>query len=657
MGAATTPIALPPPEFYTGDFSNLVANSRDATGRFNPITIYDPNTTTFDATLNQYTRTAFPGNQIPVNRFDATSASILALAKETLGAAKLRTDLAPGTWQYWQQNYYQSGSSINPNNKFSVKLDHDLTNKHRLAFYFGYNKKDNLPGPSGAHGIPGILNGFQVDITKSLVYRGSWDYSVTPRLHNRAFVSVTNFHEPIDPLAWKGGWKAKGICIQNVPDCDSNLPMIGTGEFGTWGGFGHNGWGSPTFSINDELSWSRGKHTIKAGYQYEWTNYQSIGEQNVSGQAGFSARYTQLLSNTNFTGMAFANFLLGNVSSSTVTTPRYFLLRFNYDALFVQDDWRIAPNLTINLGLRWEFDEPTTITGNKCSDFNPTAPNPGASGRLGALSFCGNGPSPLYLNARGPAGWYKGFGPRLGFAWNVGNKMVVRGGAGISYAPVKVTSGSSHFDGFAFLGTPPGGSDQSGGITSAFQLAKGMPAYPKPPLIDATFDNNSSIYWWQGQEAMRLPEMLNWNLTVQRELTKGFLVEAGYAATIGTHLFAGELDYNRININNLPASLNIFQRQQEPTDHGVQQQGSQPCRHGIQCSLRGVPGGVFPGPVPAPLPAIHRDQHQHQRRSQRPLILSLSGGESHTQIRARLDRRRVLCVVENVHRCRDGGKH
>jgi len=109
--------------------------------------------------------------------------------------------------------------------------------KHRLAFYFGYNKKDNLPGPSGAPGIPRIMNGFQVDITKSLVYRGSWDYSVTARLHNRFFASVTDFHEPIDPLAWNGGWKAKGICIENVPNCDSNLPMIGTGEFGNWGGF------------------------------------------------------------------------------------------------------------------------------------------------------------------------------------------------------------------------------------------------------------------------------------------------------------------------------------------------------------------------------------------------------------------------------------
>jgi hypothetical protein len=115
--------------------------------------------------------------------------------------------------------------------------------------------------------------------------------------------------------------------------------------------------------------------------------------------------------------------------------------------------------------------------------------------------------------------------------------MVIRGGAGISYAPVKVTSGSSHFDGFAFLGTPPGGADQSGGVTPAFKLSEGMPKYPIPPFIDPTFSNNTSTYWWQGQDAMRLPEMLSWNLSVQREIARGLMVDVAYSAMMGTHLF------------------------------------------------------------------------------------------------------------------------
>ena len=557
VGVSPTPIAVPPLEFYNGDFHNLVQNARNPDGTYIKTTLYDPASTSYDPTTQTYSRTPFPGNQIPTNRFDPVSASILNLAKKTL-AGSLRTDVQPGTWQYWQQNMFQSGSTVNPANKYSIKLDHDLTEKHRISFYFGYNNRNSVPGPDGAPGIPGILNGFQLDDIISKVYRGSWDYTITPRIHNRFFVSVTDFQEPILPLAWGQGWKAQGICINNVPDCDDNLPMIGTGEFGTWGGFGRNGWGSPTYSMNDNLSWSKGRHVFKAGYSFEYTDYEAIGLQNVSGQAGFSAAYTQLPSNTTYTGLGFASFLLGDASSSTVTTPRFFDLMWNYDAWFIQDDWRVSPKLTLNLGLRYEYDPPTTIRDDKCSDFNPLAPNPGASGRLGALSFCGHGTSPLYLNAGGPPGWYRGLGPRLGFAWNPTSKMVVRGGSAISYAPLKVTSGSSHFDGFAFLGTPPGGSDQSGGITPAFQLGQGMPAYPVPPLIDPTFDNNSSIYWWQGREAMRLPQMMSWNITVQREIGRGFMIEGGYSASVGSHLLSDELDYNRININTLPAALNIF---------------------------------------------------------------------------------------------------
>lgn len=224
VGASPTPIAVPPPEFYSGDFSHLVANSKDASGNYIPITLYDPATTTFNSSTNQYVRSPFPNNQIPQSRIDPLSGAVNALAKQTMSSANLRTDVARGTWQYWQQNFYQSGSTINPNNKASIKLDHDLTQKQRLSFYLGYNKKDSVPGPDGAPGIPGVLNGFQVDITRSLVYRGSWDYTLTPRLHNRFYAGVTDFHEPIDPLAWGQGWKAKGSACPTCPTATATCP-------------------------------------------------------------------------------------------------------------------------------------------------------------------------------------------------------------------------------------------------------------------------------------------------------------------------------------------------------------------------------------------------------------------------------------------------
>ncbi len=624
VGVVTSATGVPPLEFYDGDFRNLVANRQLADGSFQPITLYDPNTNVFDSATKTWSRTPFVNNQIPKDRIDPVSAKMLDLAKQTM-SVNLRKDVVPGTYDYWQRNYWQTGSTINPNDKFSVKIDHDLTPAHRISFYYGYGKSYQKIGADGPPGRPGILNGQMLTSNKSPAYRASWDYTISPHLHNRFYFGANIFKQDQYPLSWDQGWKAKGICIPNVPDCDINLPQLSTGNFGTWSGYGWNGSGNPTYSFNDNLDWIRGNHSFKAGYQYEWTPYQAIGLQNVSGAVSFSASHTNNPQATADTGLQFASFMLGAASGSTVTTPRFFNLMWNYNAWFFQDDWRISPKLTLNLGVRYEFNYPTTLQGNKCSDFNPTAPNPGASGRLGALSFCGNGASPLYMNASGPPGWYKGIGPRASFSWNPTGTMVIRGGVGRSFGPLKSLSGSAHFQGWAFLGTPPGGSDQSGGITPAFQMAQGMPAWPVPPFIDATFANNTDVYYWNGQEANRLPEYYNWDLTVQREIGRGFLVEVGYSAMVGAHLLANEIDFNRININKLPASVNIF------TAAGRTLLGRQicecgRCKCGIHETVSRVPQQLLSQPIAAPVPAVPRHQHWNRRRPQRSLELSIDAG-------------------------------
>jgi len=204
--------------------------------------------------------------------------------------------------------------------------------------------------------------------------------------------------------------------------------------------------------------------------------------------------------------------------------------------------------------MRYEFNLPAVNDNGQCADFDPTVRNPGAGGRLGALVFCGTGPGRIGRDTI-PPGWFKGFGPRFGFAWNVSGKMVVRGSSGASYAPVKSIGGSAHFQGFAQILTFP---DQTGGIEPVFKLEQGVPYYPLPPFIDPTFGNNGDVDWWQGREANRLPQLWSWNLNLQREIHRGLLVEAGYSAVIGTHLIASLLNYNQANAWTLPASLNIF---------------------------------------------------------------------------------------------------
>ncbi len=545
VGAVTSPVALPPTEFYKGDLHNAVASTKSADGRNIPYTVYDPATTVYDPVGKSYNRQPFAGNMIPQSRFDPMSKRILNIAEQTLSSG-LRTDLAPGTWEYWQQNYYQSGSSINPNDKFSIKGDYLLTDGNRLSGYFGYSNKHTAPGPDGFVGIPGILNSTNTTADKSFVWRGSLDSTLTPRLQNRVYFGVNRFHDENYPLAYG---KQGDLCLQNVGECNT-LPTISTGNFAQWGGVGFNGSDNPVLTINDDITWTHGKHIFKAGAMYEYSSYAGGGQQSISGNVGFGSGYTAL-PNTDYTGLGFASFLLGYASSASTMSNRWIDMQWPYHAYFFQDDWRVAPRLTLNLGLRYEYNSPPRIGEDHCSSFDSTMPNPGADGRLGALVFCGYGDGRIGSHHIAP-GWYKGFGPRLGFSWNPQNKTVIRGGAGTSYAPLVTANGTAHWAGFV---NSPSWSDQTGGITPVILLSQGMPEWTRPPFIDPTFSNNQGTDTYNGTDSSRLPEMWNWNLNIQREIKGDILIEAGYSGMAGTHLVSSMLNLNQPNINTLPVSI------------------------------------------------------------------------------------------------------
>jgi hypothetical protein len=556
VGGNTNVSALPPAEFYDGDFRNAVSRTRNPDGSYIQYRIFDPSTTRFDADTRVYVRDPFPNNIIPKARFDRISAKLVNIARPAM-TGDLRTDVVPGTPQYWLENYWQSGTTINPNDKSSLKLDHILTDRHRLSAYFAYSKRESVPGPSGPPGIPGPLNPFAYLSDTSPVYRGSWDATLSPRVHNRFYFGINLFKDSHYPLSEGGKWRDK-ICIPNVPDCDRNLPVVTFGgDFPQWGGNGFNGSENPVYSFNDDLSWTRGKHIFKMGYLYEHAPYVGLGQQSGAGTVAFTNAMTNLPAQANRNvggGAGFASFLLGEAGATTIHTPRRVGMLWRYHAMYFQDDWRVTPRLTLNLGMRYEFNMPALNDGDRCADFDPTVPNPGASGRLGALVFCGAGEGRIGRRSI-PAGWYGGLGPRFGLSWQPLAKTVVRLSSGASYAPVKTVTGSGHFQGFALIRTFP---DQTGGIQRVFKLDEGVPQWPRPPFIDPTFGNDADVDWWQGREANRLPQNWSWTLTVQREIAPQTLLEAGYSAIIGTHLIANLLDYNQTNINTLPASVNIF---------------------------------------------------------------------------------------------------
>ena len=529
--------SVPSPEMYDGDFSNWV----DGNGRL--LVIYDPATTRPNPNGTGFIRDPFPGNRIPANRFSAVARQYLGLAKGVV--VPNRSGLVPGTIGYVSNNYLSPGGTTRETtNKYSVKIDHSLSHAHRLAYLFNRTTNRTEPGSSGAAGLPSPFNTFQSSSFDGDLHRGSWDWIIGSRMVNHLTVGVNTFLKNAFSPNVDLGWNDR-ICIPNAIDCNQNFGIITFTEFQQWGGSSYNGTEQPRFSIKDDVTISRGSHTIKSGFTFDRQQANGFGQQDIGGRAGFSFRETAVPGATtlaNGGGNSFASFLLGAADTGRTETIRYLQQIYPYYGFYAQDDWRINDKLVLNYGARYEFTNPPRAGGDQYSDFSPTKPNPAVNNFPGALVFAGDGPGREGRRSLFD-GYYGALAPRVSFAYSANQKTTIRGGAGRSFGRVTVVQGSSHFAGF--IGQYVFESPDSG-VTPAFNLDQGLPSYPLPPLIDPTFSNNNNVDWFNGQAASRPAVYDSWTMSVQRDFWKGMTVEVDYNGVYGSRLQAGLLNPNQV---------------------------------------------------------------------------------------------------------------
>lgn len=541
-GATGFSQSIPTPEMYTGDFTNWV----DKTGKMIPI--YDPTTQVKNAD-GSYTRTAFAGNKIPTSFFDPLTAKALA-AYTANGALKPNNGAAPGTIGYVQNNYLvSSGTNVSPNTKISVKGDHVFNERHRISGYYGYNRESTEPGPAGPPTLPGLYSNYNDTRQASDVARLSWDWTLSPTKLNHFFAGGNNWrqaHDPLQATSVSGvNWKDK-VCLGNVPDCSQNLLNFDFSDLSSWGGRANNGSENTIYSYNDDFTWVRGSHTYKLGGSLQISHYNGLGRQCIAGCATFSYINTGLPGGNNplLGGSSFASLLLGYANGGSIDTIRFIGQQWPAYAGYVQDDWRINRKLTINYGIRWETQLPPTGLDDKWSDFSPTTANPGAGGIPGALIYAGSGAGRQGSRALADS-WFGGWGPRIGMAYQLNEKTVVRTSYGRSFGAVTTVTGSTHQRGFTqTYGVPDQGTN---GVQPNFILKNGFPTYPIPPFIDPSFANKDNIPWWQGKEATRLPEQNFWNFSIQRQLASSTILEVSYNALVGSHLQTQLLNVDQVN--------------------------------------------------------------------------------------------------------------
>jgi hypothetical protein len=554
--------SVAPPEFYTGDLHNWV----DGNGKM--YQIYDPGSQ--QLVNGAYVRAPFAGNLIPQNRIDPVAKSI---ANFVGGILKPNVaNLVPGTSGYVRQNFFSTGTSSSPSNRWSAKVDQNLGTKHHISYLMNRYRDDALPGANGAPGLPYPIGGYNFGFNTTQVYRGTWDYTVTPTLMNHFNGGFNYFREDHGSMAISedspqsegftgllpaGYWKTKGICIPNYPQC-ANFPIISTGDFAGWGTNGPNGSDRLVFELHDDMTKVKGPHTLKWGYFYGNSHYDGFGLQNGSGSMGFSFTGTSTplaTSQANGGGSGFASFLLGAVNNYALDTPRYLTALYRTHQVYFQDDWRVSRKLTFNLGFRYDMNVAPMSVDDKISDFSPTTPNPGAGGRLGATIFVGSGEG--RIGRRNIIdNWYGGYEPRFGFAYAVNDKTTIRGAATRSFGPVAGIGQSSHNLGFAVRLTVS--TNPSGGLTPMWNLKDGAPAWPPPPTLDPAVGIGTNPPYYGGNQANRPDSELNYSFNIQRQLTGSSVLEIDYLATLASDITSNFLAVNQVPYRSLPASLSPF---------------------------------------------------------------------------------------------------
>ena len=528
--------SVPTPEMWDGDFSNWV----NASGQ--RITIYDPATTrTVNGVL---VRDPFPNNRIPADRFSATAKQYIALARSVLVPNQ---GAAPGTFGYVNNNFASTGkSTVETTNKYSLKVDHTLSNTNRVAYVFNRTQNVVKAGPEGASGLPAPFSDFSQNEFDGDLHRASWDW-VGASIVNHLTVGANTFNKNAFSPNVDQNWKDK-VCIKNAVDCNQNFGAMTFSEFSTWGATSYNGTKQPRFTVKDDVTLIKGSHTIKTGFTYDRQQANGFGQQDYGGRAGFDFKQTGVPGVTNFAtagGSSFASFLLGYANSGRTETIRYLQQIYPYYGFYAQDDWRMNDKFVLNYGVRYEFTRPPVAGGDQYSELDPTKPNPGANGYPGALIFAGEGEGREGKRSLIP-GYYGSIAPRLSGAYSINNKTTIRGGIGRSYGRVTVISGTSHFAGFIGQYQFTNGDN---GVTPTFMLDQGIPSYPLPPQINPSFSNNLGIDYWNGDAALRPATYDTWTISAQREVRRGMTIEVDYNGSKGTNLQA-----NLLNLNQVPLS-------------------------------------------------------------------------------------------------------
>lgn len=529
-GSAGSLITVPTQAMVGGDFRGLVD------GNGNMIPIFDPATTQPDG-KGSFVRQQISCNGVPnvicPNRI-TQAATVVGpyIPTPDFPTQDINNffDHKASTWPYF--NTYVP----------LIKIDQDISSRQKLSVMYNDQIRHRLlwgnPGSGlGPHPTWGTKQTNPLDwitdqIADSWDLRVNHDFVITNNLLSHFTFSV-NRYVNLGPNGTDAqGWDQK-LGITGIPADNGAFPSVafsgGTATPTNWGRAYEENWHETDTSYNENLTWNRGKHTLKFGGEFGTVGVNRFSTGGVEGSFTFSNFTTSQPDASQFGswGSAFASFLLGDVYSTSTLIPVRYGLRLRRYALFAQDEWHPSSSLTVYYGLRWDYQPPFYEANNKMSSFQPNLTNPGAAGLKGALAFAGGTYGRSFQNA-----WHRGFAPRFGISYQLNDKTLVRGSAGIYYG---TTADTTSISPLGFTSSPSFTSADNYDPIMNWNTQPFPQNFERPPSTDPSFANGLAITY-NPITGDREPETLGWTFGIERQLAKDLSLDISYLGNHGIHL-------------------------------------------------------------------------------------------------------------------------
>ncbi len=556
-------LTVPTTQYQVGNFiaaEQATANKvlgTDPLGR--PIiqnSIYDPLTQRAASTTDsRLIRDPFMNNSIPLTRLDPVALRVQALIPQPQGP------FATGLIQNYVNPYTIHAKDYIP----SIKIDHSVSSKIKLSYNWG-EVLIATPGPptnTSNDGFPTLLSNFLLSNWPTKSNRLNYDQTITPTLLLHLGGSFVKSSLSMPPTI-TGYNPATGIGLTG-PFTPLEFPVFtamsganstgGSSNLGVSGGIdGQQLTLEEKTNFNANLTWVKNNHTFKFGGEAGIEGYPNSNFLDTNGVFNFSAAETGLpyLNATNppgtssTIGLPYASFLLGLVDNYQVDSPAVAKLGKHQLGFYAQDSWKVTRKFTLDYGLRYDYSTSSKEQYGRFGVFDPTVPNTQDGGHPGGVTYgatcgCGNN----FFNS------YKlGFGPRLGVAYQLNSKTVLRGGAAL------------------LIGTTADNGIQTRFVTSTNQvpstsfaqapmtLATGVPltyaqiAWPNfspslYPVVSVPGTPGTPWGYWIDRNAGYPSKSYQWSLGVQREIVRNLVVDAAYVGNRGVWLpSTGAVNYN-----------------------------------------------------------------------------------------------------------------